>query len=53
MTLTVLITGAGSGLGRDLARYFAERQHRVLATDLNEDAARETCASLGTSATPT
>jgi 3-hydroxybutyrate dehydrogenase len=51
MPHTILITGAGSGLGRDLARYFAARQHRVLVTDLNEDAARETCATIAANAT--
>jgi 3-hydroxybutyrate dehydrogenase len=39
MALTILITGAGSGLGRDLAGYFAARDYRVLATDVNETAA--------------
>jgi 3-hydroxybutyrate dehydrogenase len=44
---TFLITGAGSGLGRDLCRYFAGRGHRVFVTDLVVDAARETAAMLG------
>ena len=46
MTLTILITGAGSGLGRDLAALFAAGNHRILVTDRNADAARETCELL-------
>lgn len=39
---TMLLTGAGSGLGRDLAKYFARRGFRILVTDLSESAANET-----------
>jgi 3-hydroxybutyrate dehydrogenase len=46
-TYTFLITGGGSGLGRDLCRYFAARGHSVLVTDIDADAARETVALLG------
>jgi 3-hydroxybutyrate dehydrogenase len=42
----MLITGAGSGLGRDLAKYFAGRGFRLLVTDLSESAAQETLRQL-------
>jgi len=47
MAHTVLITGAGSGLGRGLAGYFAQRGHRLLVTDQSLDSAEETCGQLG------
>jgi NAD(P)-dependent dehydrogenase (short-subunit alcohol dehydrogenase family) len=37
-----LITGAGSGIGRETAQLFAAEGARVLAVDLNEAAAEET-----------
>lgn len=43
---TAMITGSGSGLGRELARAWAARGWRVVATDRNGDAAAETCAML-------
>lgn len=40
----ILITGAGSGLGRGLAIELARQGHAILATDLDEVAAAETVA---------
>lgn len=37
-----LITGAGSGIGRETALLFAAEGARVVAVDLNEDTAKET-----------
>ena len=36
-----LVTGAGSGLGAEIARGLAREGAKVVATDLNEDAARQ------------
>jgi len=41
---TILITGAGSGLGRALSVCLAQEGHTILATDLRLDTARETVA---------
>ena len=38
---TILITGAGSGLGHGLSLYFAATGHRVLATDKCSESAKE------------
>ena len=46
MKHTILITGAGSGLGRGLGRCLAQNGHRILATDLREENARETAAQI-------
>jgi 3-hydroxybutyrate dehydrogenase len=43
---TILITGAGSGLGRGLSCCLAREGHSILATDLRLDAARETVAQI-------
>lgn len=43
-TLNILITGAGSGLGRGLSVEFCAKGHRVFATDQHLDAAKETAS---------
>ena len=50
---TVLITGAGSGLGRAAARRFAEEGARLVLVDRNQEGLEETGRSLpeGTQAT--
>ncbi len=42
-----VITGAGSGLGRAMARRFVAEGARVLVTDLSEASGRETVALIG------
>ncbi|MGJ4970280.1 MULTISPECIES: SDR family NAD(P)-dependent oxidoreductase [unclassified Bradyrhizobium] len=44
--LTVLITGAASGMGRATARVFADEGARVAVTDVDEDAARAVAADI-------
>jgi NAD(P)-dependent dehydrogenase (short-subunit alcohol dehydrogenase family) len=46
-----VVTGAGRGLGRQIARLLVERGHQVLVTDLDEAAAAATAAELGPTAT--
>jgi 3-oxoacyl-[acyl-carrier protein] reductase len=43
---TIVITGAGSGIGRATALIFAREGANVVCTDLNEAAARETAAAI-------
>lgn len=41
-----LITGAGSGIGRQSALLFAKEGAAVVCVDVNEQAARETASSI-------
>lgn len=47
---TVFMTGGGSGIGRGLSLAFARHGARVLVTDLDPDAARETATRCGPTA---
>jgi 3-hydroxybutyrate dehydrogenase len=46
MKHTILITGAGGGLGRSLGLYLAREGHTILATDLDLSRAEETVAEI-------
>ncbi|MDD5199145.1 MAG: 3-hydroxybutyrate dehydrogenase [Terrimicrobiaceae bacterium] len=46
MKRTILITGAGSGLGRGVGLCLAAQGHSILATDLRLEAARETATQI-------
>lgn len=46
MTKTVVVTGAGSGIGRAIANTLAQREWRVVVTDLDAAAAAEVAAGL-------
>ncbi|ADT99737.1 SDR family NAD(P)-dependent oxidoreductase [Mycolicibacterium gilvum] len=46
MTRTVVVTGAGSGIGRAIASTLAHRDWRVVVTDVNGEAARSVAAEL-------
>ena len=39
---SILITGAGSGIGRGVALYLARAGYRIIATDLSLEAAQST-----------
>lgn len=43
---TILITGAGGGLGRGMALDLAERGHAIIATDLRKEATDEVVAQI-------
>lgn len=45
-TKSVFITGAGSGIGREMARHFASKGWLVGVADISEDARRETLSLL-------
>lgn len=45
-----VVTGAGSGLGREIARELAGRGYRVHATDLDAESAARTAVELGSGA---
>src|SRR3954471_6205667 len=47
--LTVLITGAASGMGRAAARVFANEGAQVAATDIDEDGVRAVAKDIGAS----
>jgi NAD(P)-dependent dehydrogenase (short-subunit alcohol dehydrogenase family) len=47
---TALITGAGSGIGRETARQLAAGGAQVVAADLNENAAQQTADAIGPAA---
>ncbi|MDT0202938.1 SDR family NAD(P)-dependent oxidoreductase [Nocardioides sp. AE5] len=46
-----VVTGAGRGLGKEIARLLAHRGHHVLVTDVDADLAAETAAEIGHGAT--
>lgn len=51
-TRTILVTGAGSGMGRVATRVFASHGANVIATDLNEQGLVETLAEAGEALAP-
>ena len=49
---SILITGGGSGIGRETARLFASKNWLVGVADVNGDAAKATAAEIGPNAVP-
>jgi NAD(P)-dependent dehydrogenase (short-subunit alcohol dehydrogenase family) len=49
---TAVVTGAGRGIGREIARCLVVRGYDVLVTDINLEGAEETAALLGDRARP-
>lgn len=50
MTSTAVVTGAGRGIGLEIARRLSARGHAVLVTDLDADVARRAAEQVGPSA---
>lgn len=48
MTKTVVVTGAGSGIGRNISTTLAQRGWQVVVTDINAEAAKATSELLDT-----
>jgi NAD(P)-dependent dehydrogenase (short-subunit alcohol dehydrogenase family) len=46
---TIVVTGAGGGVGRELVKELADRNVKVAAIDINEKALEETLRSVGNS----
>lgn len=46
-TTTAVVTGAGRGIGLAIAHVLTERGHRVLLTDIDEEAAAKAAAQVG------
>ncbi|MCF6094837.1 SDR family oxidoreductase [Microaerobacter geothermalis] len=44
---TAIVTGAGSGMGRAIAKLFAEQGGQVIIADLNQEAAEKTAKEIG------
>lgn len=44
---TIIVTGAASGIGKGIAKYFLEKGHNVVINSLNEDTLEKTFAELG------
>lgn len=47
---SVVVTGAGRGIGRAIAQLMVERGHHVVVTDVDGDAARRTAEEIGAAA---
>ncbi|MGF0227346.1 SDR family NAD(P)-dependent oxidoreductase [Dietzia natronolimnaea] len=48
---SALVTGAGRGLGKDIAQMLADRGYRVMVTDIDADSAAAAAAEIGGGAT--